>query len=418
MNILMLLEMAADGFGTGWPSGRSKVGSPTTIFGFEPGPERRRSSRPGSSGSPSSTSPPRPSPWRCMPRPGRACRSPPLNYRLAADQLADQLAQLAPVLVIAGDAYVDIVQAAVPAGGHVTLRVAQACHRGHDVEAPPASWIPTTRPCCCSRAGTTARPKIAVLRHRHLSSVRAGLGRVHGRRWRTRRRWCACRRTTSPASPTAAATSTPAGASCSCPTSRPNAGSTTARREGVTNAMVVPTMLARIVETMRAHPATTGAQPAVDRLRRTRRCRSPSSSTPWSCSPRRASSTPTGSPRRRRRSPCSDPTTTARRWRRRPRRASPPRLGRATRFRASRSRFATSDGAPVPAGESGEIYIRGEQVSGEYRGRAGRSGRRLVAHQGPRPSRRRRLPVRRGPQRRPHHPRWREHQPRPRSRTC
>ena len=69
-------------------------------------------------------------------------------------------------------------------------------------------------------------------------------------------------------------------------------------------------------------------------------------------------------------------------------------------------------GEPLPAGEPGEIWVRGEQVSGEYAGReAPLDADGLVPDPRPRLARRRRLPVHRGPQRRHDHPGRREHRP-------
>ena len=67
---------------------------------------------------------------------------------------------------------------------------------------------------------------------------------------------------------------------------------------------------------------------------------------------------------------------------------------------ASSCRSATPSGQPVPDGEVGEIWVRGEQVSGEYLGRSGTRRGRLVQHPRRRPARRRRLPLRAGPARR------------------
>ena len=91
-----------------------------------------------------------------------------------------------------------------------------------------------------AEGGGAAPPAPHVVRHRH--------GRVHGRRrGRGRARERAAvphRRHLGRRSPA----STPAGGCATCRTSRPRAGSPTARDEAVTQAMVVPTMLGRILD--------------------------------------------------------------------------------------------------------------------------------------------------------------------------
>ena len=67
-------------------------------------------------------------------------------------------------------------------------------------------------------------------------------------------------------------------------------------------------------------------------------------------------------------------------------------------------------GEVLPSGEPGEIWVRGEQVSGEYAGReAPLDADGLVPDARSRLARRRRLPVHRGAQRRHDHPGRREH---------
>ena len=129
---------------------------------------------------------------------------------------------------------------------------------------------------------------------------------------------------------------------------------------------------------------------------------------------RRASSTPTASPRPARRSRCSPPTITATRSAasddaRRP----APRFGRPTGARhrgADPRRGRHRRSAP---GETGELFVRGEQVSGRYT----EIGSVLDA-EGWFPTKDvamlddERLPVHRRPIRRHHHPRRREHRAR------
>ena len=190
--------------------------------------------------------------------------------------------------------------------------------------------------------------------------------------------------------------------------STPPPGCATVRDEGITHAMVVPTMLARICDVLerrrRRAARRCGRCPTAAPARRPR-CSSGS----WRCSPTSTSPTPTASPRPARRSPCSAPTTTG------PPRAgdpSPPPGWRrpAGCCRPSRSRSAATTAAPCPPARPAR------SGSGASRCRASTAGvgaaarrRRLVPHPRPRLGRRRRLPVHRGPQRRHDHPRRREH---------
>ena len=86
----------------------------------------------------------------------------------------------------------------------------------------------------------------------------------------------------------------------------------------------------------------------------------------------------------------------------------PARLGRPAAARASSCRSATPTASRVAPGERGEIWVRGEQVSGEYLGRDAAHRRRLVPHPRRRPPRRGRLPVRARPARRRDRARRRE----------
>ena len=90
------------------------------------------------------------------------------------------------------------------------------------------------------------------------------------------------------------------------------------------------------------------------------------------------------------------------RGQRRPGRPPSTRLGRVARCRRSRSRSGTTTARSLPSGEQGEIFVRGEQVSGEY------LSHRAIDDEGWFPTRDRglldaaRLPLRRRPGRRRH----------------
>ena len=193
-------------------------------------------------------------------------------------------------------------------------------------------------------------------------------------------------------------------------------GRARARAERVTNALVVPTMLARS-STPRGRRG--GAVAAGPRLRRRADARAGD----------RAGTAPLAAGRLRQRlRPDRDQLDDRRARPRRPpggagqrrsRRAGPARVGRPAGARRSRWRSATTTATGLPPGASGRILVRGDQVSGEYAGQRLRGRRqRLVRHPRPGLPRRRRLPVHRGPGRRHDHPRRPRTSPPPRSRTC
>ena len=240
-------------------------------------------------------------------------------------------------------------------------------------------------------SGTTGEPKAAVLRHRHLASYVISHRRVHGRR---RGRGRARQRAAVP--------------------HRRDLGGAVARVYGgrrivylptfdaervgrrrrapraITHAMVVPTMLGRILDVIEAD----GERPA-------RRCAHLSYGGGRDADAgHRAGHGPAAARRLRQRLRAHRDQLDHRRAR--PRR--PPR-GASPATTPPCARRLGSVGRPLPTVEvddprrrrrarsapasAGEIWVRGEQVSGEYLGRGGGSTRRLVPHQ------RRRLPRRR-----------------------
>ena len=133
------------------------------------------------------------------------------------------------------------------------------------------------------------------------------------------------------------------------------------RAQGVTHAMVVPTMLVRIVERACQYGSAGSAEPAVPflwrRQDRTRRARSKR----CACSPIPASSTPTGSPRPARRSPCSGPRITARPLRATTRPFAPGSPPWAVPCQASRSRSTTLTGGPALRARSVTLSCAGRR---------------------------------------------------------
>ncbi len=291
----------------------------------------------------------------------------PLNYRLSAEQLTDQLRQIAPTLVIAGDAYLDVVKAAGPARVMSRSEWLEACARP-DVEPPPALMDPDCEAMLLFTSGTSAAPKIAVLRHRHLTSY--VLGTVEFMGADEDEATLVCVPPYHIAGVANVVSNTYAGRRIvQLPEFTPERWLEAAATEGVTNAMVVPTMLARIVETMRADPAH-----AVPTLRALAYGGSkmplpvieaalelfPNTGFVNAYGLTETSSTIAvlGPDDHRDALAAGDEAGHA-------------RLGSVGRpVPGVEVEIRDEEGRSLPAGESGEIHVRGEQVSGEYVGRA------------------------------------------------
>ena len=288
-----------------------------------------------------------------------------------------------------------------PAGRPVVRRVrrASSCRR---------SSTPTTSPSSSTRRAPRARRRprcCATGTSPPTSSARSSSPAPTP----TTPRWSACRRTTSPAWPTCCRTSTPAAASSTSTPSTPRSGSTPCAARASPTPWSCP----------RCSPASSphldGAQAEVPTLRTLSyggaRMPLPVLERALELFPdtdfvNAYGLTETALHHRRAR-----PRRPPRRLRRRPRGQGPPRLGRQGPARASRSRSATSSTSPLAVGEVGLVFLRGEQVSGEYAPGSVVDDRGLVPHPRPRLDRRRGLPLHRGPRRRHHHPRRREHRP-------
>jgi acyl-CoA synthetase (AMP-forming)/AMP-acid ligase II len=168
----------------------------------------------------------------------------PLNYRLSAGRLAEQLAELADPLIVAGPGY-----EAVLAGLGRRVRTVQDWER-EAAAAEPAGEGPAddSAPCVLLfTSGTSAKPKAAVLRHENLvnyvlqtvefgaadadDAMLVGVPPYHV------------------AGLSSTLTNIFAGRrQMHLANFSPDGWLRTVRDEGITNAMVVPTMLARIAE--------------------------------------------------------------------------------------------------------------------------------------------------------------------------
>jgi len=285
----------------------------------------------------------------------------PLNYRLSDEQLHDLLTPLGDSLVVAeGDA-----AAALAARGHRVIAVDDfvAAARAGGAGDVPADG--DSEAVLLYTSGTTAAPKAAVLRHRHLAAYVvetvefagagpeeavlvsvppyhvAGLANLLSNLYAGRR--------------VVYLEQFDAGAWVDA-----------VRREGITNAMVVPTMLARICDALEADGAELptlralsygGARTPATVLERAMRLLPDAAFTNAYGLTETSSTIAVLGPDDHRAARDGDPVATA-------------RLGSAGRVLPGvEVEVRDPMGAALPVGEPGEIWVRGEQVSGEYAGR-------------------------------------------------
>ena len=328
----------------------------------------------------------------------------PVNYRLADEQLCAILARTAPAVAVVDD---DAIGRISGVDGLTVLSPAALDARLAAAEPAPAGFVdPDEIAVLLYTSGTTGDPKAAVLRHKHLASYVISTVEFMGAD-----------------DDHAALVSVPpyhvAGMATILtsvyggrrlvylPQFDPQRWVDVARDEGITHAMVVPTMLGRILDVVEAQgeklPACSTSPTAAAG------CRPRSLERALELLPavgfvnaygltETASTVATLGPDDHRAAFGSDdPAVRA-------------RLGSVGRpLPTLEVEIRDDDGTALPAGERGEIYVRGEQVAGEYLGRSALTDRRLVPDQRRRLARRRRLPLRRGPPRRRDRARRREH---------
>jgi acyl-CoA synthetase (AMP-forming)/AMP-acid ligase II len=291
----------------------------------------------------------------------------PLNYRLADADMGALLKRITPALIV-GD--VDRVRQLCPADANMVLtraafveaaqaRAADASTEGEDGEGVAIQLF---------TSGTTAAPKAAILRHANLVSYILGTVEFAA----------------APEEDAALVSVPPyhiAGIAAllssiyamrrilMLPAFSPEAWLELAAGEGASNAFVVPTMLARIIETM-----SKGRQPDLSALRAiaygggkmpTELIHQaldlfPATGFTNAYGLTETSSTIAllGPDEHRAAHGSEDPIVRA-------------RLGSVGRpLPTVEIEIRDEDGAVLPPGEAGEIYVRGEQVSGEYRERS------------------------------------------------
>jgi acyl-CoA synthetase (AMP-forming)/AMP-acid ligase II len=291
----------------------------------------------------------------------------PVNYRLTDDQLDGILARLDPVLVVAGP---DAVPRLIGREGRQVVPTEDLLA---DVAAPgePDDELPSVDPddvaVLLFTSGTTGEPKAAVLRHRHLTAYIFESVEFLGAADDD------CQLVSVPpyhvAGVSAVLSSLYSGRRVVyLPGFEPDEWVRAVRDQQVTQAMVVPTMLGRILDAMDAqgedlgslrHVSYGGGRMPVELVERAM-ARLPAVSFVNAYGLTETSSTISVlTPDDHREAMASDDPAIRR------------RLGSVGRPLPSiELKVVDADGRSLPAGEVGEVHVRGEQVAGEYLGRS------------------------------------------------
>jgi acyl-CoA synthetase (AMP-forming)/AMP-acid ligase II len=287
----------------------------------------------------------------------------PLNYRLPDQQLSDMLGQHDDVLVIA-EPGLDV---RLQDMGHEVLSTEEWFKRtvdGAAVGDAPADGEPTAL--LLYTSGTTSAPKAAVLRHRHLTSYVVGSVEFGGAE--EDHAVLVCVPPYHIAGVANLFSNTYLGRRIVyLDRFDPAVWLETVRAERITHAMVVPTMLARVAEELGdAESADTptlgslsygGARTPATVLERIMRLFPDTGLTNAYGLTETSSTIAVLSPDDHREAMASDdPAVRA-------------RLGSAGRLLPTVEIEIRSEEGPVGAGEVGDIFVRGDQVSGEYAGR-------------------------------------------------
>ncbi|MCA1841876.1 MAG: AMP-binding protein [Actinobacteria bacterium] len=289
----------------------------------------------------------------------------PVNYRLADEQLCAILARTAPAIAVVDD---DAVGRVSGVDGLTVLSLAALQARIDATSPAEAGFVdPDDIAVLLYTSGTTGEPKAAVLRHKHLASYVIstvefmGAGDDH-----------AALVSVPPyhvAGMATILTSVYGGRRIVyLPQFDPARWVSVARGEVISHAMVVPTMLGRILDVIEAggeglpgllHLAYGGGRMPVPVLERALQLLPAVGFVNAYGLTETASTIATLSPEDHRAAfESDDPAVRA-------------RLGSVGRpLPMLELEIRDSDGKPLPPGARGEIYVRGEQVAGEYIGRS------------------------------------------------
>ena len=323
----------------------------------------------------------------------------PMNYRLSVGQLRELLSELDRPYLVADRAFADAVPASALSEDWLTMALGSE-------PAAPVPVADSDPAVVLFTSGTTSKPKGVVLRHSHLLSYVlktvefgsadpedavlvsvppyhiAGVGSVLSNLYGGRRMTY-------------------------LPDFDPGEWLELVKHDRVTHAMVVPTMLARIVAeldgTIAEAPALRSIAYGGARMPSTV-LRAALAAFPFTDFVNAYGLTETSStiavlgPEDHRAAQAGDPVAVS-------------RLSSVGRMVPGvQCEIRDDRGLPLAPGETGEIWVRGAQVSGEYQGFGSvLDDERLVPDPRPRAPRLRRLPVRRRTHRRHDHPRRREH---------
>lgn len=289
----------------------------------------------------------------------------PVNYRLADEQLCAILARTVPAVAVVDE---DAIGRISGVDGLTVLSPAALGARLAVAEPAPAGFVdPDEIAVLLYTSGTTGEPKAAVLRHKHLASYVISTVEFMGA-----------------ADDHAALVSVPpyhvAGMATILtsvyggrrlvylPQFDPQRWVDVARDEGITHAMVVPTMLGRILDVVEArgeklpnllHLAYGGGRMPTPTLERAlARLPAVGFVNAYGLTETASTIATLGPEDHRAAFESDDPAVRA-------------RLGSVGRpLPTLELEIRDPDGQPLPAGERGEIYVRGEQVAGEYLGRS------------------------------------------------
>jgi acyl-CoA synthetase (AMP-forming)/AMP-acid ligase II len=291
----------------------------------------------------------------------------PINYRLADEQLRDLLARTAPAVVVVEDQ----VPSRVGAVPGVELLTRSAFLAEMDATtgsgSPPAAGLPEDIAILLFTSGTTGEPKAAVLRHKHLASYVISTVEFMGAEEDE-----AALVSVPPyhvAGISAVLTSVYAGRRVVyIPAFTPEDWVATARDEAVTQAMLVPTMLGRILDVLERdgerlpllrHLSYGGGRMPVAVVERALRMLPHVDFVNAYGLTETSSTVAVLGPEDHRQAVASGDPAVRSRLR---------SVGRP--LPSVEVEIRDAFGQAVPAGQAGEVWVRGEQVAGEYLGRA------------------------------------------------